>query len=236
MNELTLVRNSQFGVLTCNYYGDSKGEFYMTRQQIGEALGYDNPMIAIAKIHERHKGRIGKFSVLTKLTGADGKKYETYLYSARGIYEICRWSRQQAADDFYDHVYGILEGLRLGYLELNMQKQTVVWQDTRAYAKDIRRKETDMVRELVEYAKSQGSTHADRYYVSLSKLADKAAGIPEGQRDNSTIDQLNRLSLVENLIGQCIRAGIGQGIPYKAVYVSCRERIGSFQAVTAMAK
>lgn len=49
MDKLMLVRKSQFGSLTCDYYGDNSGEFFMTRQQIGEALGYDNPMIAIAK-------------------------------------------------------------------------------------------------------------------------------------------------------------------------------------------
>ena len=38
----------------------------MTRQQIGEALGYDNPMIAIAKIHDRHKDRIDKYSSINQ--------------------------------------------------------------------------------------------------------------------------------------------------------------------------
>lgn len=90
MNSLVKVRNSQFGSIVCDYYGNNNGEFFMTRQQIGGALGYMDPMIAIAKIHERHKNRIDKFSVLTKLTGTDGKKYETYLYFAKGVYEICR--------------------------------------------------------------------------------------------------------------------------------------------------
>ena len=126
--------------------------------------------------------RIGLISirVLTKLTGTDGKRYETYLYSAKGVYEICRWSRQPAADAFYDHVYAILEGLRIGYIELTMQQQTAVWKDTRTYAKEIRRQEAEIISELVEYAVSQGSTHANRYYSNLSKLADKAAGITEG--------------------------------------------------------
>lgn len=88
MNQLTLVKNSEFGTLRCDYYGDAKGQFFMTRQQIGEALGYDNPMIAIAKIHDRHEERFRGLSVLTKLVNTDGKKYDTFLYSAKGIYEI----------------------------------------------------------------------------------------------------------------------------------------------------
>lgn len=235
MDKLMLVKKSQFGSLVCDYYGDNNGEFFMTRQQIGEALGYDNPMIAIAKIHDRHKDRIDKYSVLTKLTGTDGKRYETYLYSAKGVYEICRWSRQPAADAFYDHVYAILEGLRIGYIELTMQQQTAVWKDTRTYAKEIRRQEAEIISELVEYAVSQGSTHANRYYSNLSKLADKAAGITEGMCDNSTIAQLGKLALVEQIIGRCIHSGIEQGIPYRAIYAACREKIEDFQAVVPLA-
>lgn len=39
--------------------------------------------------------------------------YDTTLYTAKGIYEICRWSRQPKADAFFDFVYDVLEGLRI---------------------------------------------------------------------------------------------------------------------------
>lgn len=100
MTQLTLVKNSQFGTLKCNYYGNAKGQFFMTRQQIGEALEYADPQWAIDKIHKAYKNRLDKFSVTTKLVATDGKKYETILYSAKGIYEICRHSHQPKADDF----------------------------------------------------------------------------------------------------------------------------------------
>lgn len=235
MDKLMLVKKSQFGSLVCDYYGDKSGEFFMTRQQIGEALGYADPQWAIDKLHKAHKDRLDKFSGTTKLVATDGKKYETYLYSAKGVYEICRWSRQPAADAFYDHVYAILEGLRIGYIELTMQQQTAVWKDARTYAKEIRRQEAEIIRELVEYAVSQGSTHANRYYSNLSKLADKAAGITEVMRDNSTIAQLGKLALVEQIIGRCIHSGIEQGIPYRAIYAACREKIEDFQAVVPLA-
>lgn len=233
MTQLTLVKNSQFGTLKCNYYGNAKGQFFMTRQQIGEALEYTNPQEAIKDIHSRHKTRLDKFSVQRKLRGTDGKMYDTFLYSAKGIYEICRHSHQPKADDFYDHVYEILEGLRLGYIELTLQRQTVVWKDTRAYAKEIRKQEAEAIKELVEYAISNGSTHAKTYYTSLSTLADKAAGIQKGKRDQSSIAQLNILSLVERIIADCIHEGVSQGISYKDIYKACKERAEDFQAVIA---
>ena len=51
MEELEKVKNSQFGTVICDYYGNGKGEFFMTRQQIGQALEYENPQKAIDNIH-----------------------------------------------------------------------------------------------------------------------------------------------------------------------------------------
>ncbi|WP_277669100.1 BRO family protein [Caproiciproducens galactitolivorans] len=114
---LALIRTAEFDGLACDFYGDGK-ELWLTREQIGRALGYSDAATAITKIHMRHKNRLDKFSVTTKLVGTDGKQYDTYLYSAKGVYEICRWSRQPKADAFFDWVYDILEGLRRGQLAL----------------------------------------------------------------------------------------------------------------------
>ncbi|QKS43422.1 hypothetical protein HUB94_02555 (plasmid) [Paenibacillus cellulosilyticus] len=86
----------------------------MTREQIGRALDYTVPLTAITKIHTRNKERLDMFSVTTKLVGTDGKLYDTYIYNAKGIYEICRWSRQPKANAFFDWVYEVLENLRKG--------------------------------------------------------------------------------------------------------------------------
>lgn len=231
MPNLVIVKNSKFAAITCNYYSDGKGQFFMTRQQIGEALEYNNPLDAIYRIHERHKKRLDQFSVIDKLTSADNKKYETYLYNAKGVYEICRWSHQPKADDFYDHVYDILEGLRLGYLKLEVEKQTTHWQNTRLESKANRRLETDEIKRLVEYAKSQGSKNADKYYITFSKLANKAVGLDSGQRDNTTARQLNNLTLIENIINNVIKDGITKKVFYKEIYQDCKNRINSFLSV-----
>lgn len=224
--ELVKVQDFKFGKLSCDVYQDKNNDFFMTRQQIGQALEYDNPMIAIYKIHERHKERLDKYSVLTKLTNTDGKKYETYLYSAKGIYEICRWSNKPKANEFYDQVYELLEGLRTGQITIHLQKQTQLWQDTRSFSKQIRKHETDSIKKLVDHAISQGSKNAVRYYSSISKLADNAAKITD--RDQATIEQLNRLSILENIIAKCINDGVRDAREYKDIYQSCRAQIGVF--------
>ena len=113
MNNLALVKSENFGNVKCDFYSDNK-EVWMTREQIGKALGYADPRDAIAKIHSRNADRLDKFSGVVKLSTPGGGTQETYVYSAKGVYEICRWSRQPKANAFYDFVYDILESLRKG--------------------------------------------------------------------------------------------------------------------------
>lgn len=123
MSNYSVVLQEAVNGVSCDFYGDGLGEFFMTRRQIGEALGYENPQIAISKIHNAHKERLDRFStvsVLDKVEGGREVQREMVLYSAKGVYEICRWSRQPAADAFFDRVYDILEGLRTGKLRASL--------------------------------------------------------------------------------------------------------------------
>lgn len=132
MDSYSVVLQEAVNGVSCDFYGDGRGEFFMTRRQIGEALGYDDPQKSIEVIHRRHGERLDRFSTSVKLTGVEGGREvqrEMVLYSAKGVYEICRWSRQPAADAFYDRVYDILEGLRTGKIRASLlpqQDQTVI--------------------------------------------------------------------------------------------------------------
>lgn len=115
---LTLVQSRAFNSVSCDLWQNETGDVFMTRKQIGEALDYSKPETAIRKIHKRHEERLKQFSAQTKLVGTDGKAYETYIYNEKGIYEIIRKSQQPKADEFYDFVYDLLEGLRKGELKV----------------------------------------------------------------------------------------------------------------------
>lgn len=125
MNELKLVEQRTVNnVLIDGYYGSE--EAWFTRFQIGEALDYSEPMIAIGKIHNRHSERFEEKSVLTKLVGTDGKSYDTYLYNFKGILEICRWSKQPKADMVMDALYDMAESVvKKGYYTVMSAEETI---------------------------------------------------------------------------------------------------------------
>ena len=66
MNNLKLMKTENFETIPCDFWVDANGEYLVTREQIGKALGYSNPSKAIEKIHSRHKDRLDKYSCLIK--------------------------------------------------------------------------------------------------------------------------------------------------------------------------
>lgn len=123
--KLELIKQGDFLGTKCDFYKDENNNIYMTREQIGSALQYSDPIRNISKLHERNKKRLDTFSVVVKLTTTDGKQYDTTLYVAKGIYDICRFSKQPIADEFYDWVYNQIETIRrtAGTVELGREKE-----------------------------------------------------------------------------------------------------------------
>lgn len=105
-----LVTTEKFGELDCNFYRNMNDDILLTREQIGSALEYSEPRISISKIHNKHKERLDKLSGITVLDTPSGKQ-ETYLYTTKGVMEICRWSRQPKANAFMDFTWEVMDKL-----------------------------------------------------------------------------------------------------------------------------
>lgn len=116
-NPMTIITSKPFGALNVNVYEDSKHQYYMTREQIGTALEYNNPNDAIRIIHSRNADRLDPLSTSFKLNGVEGgvtKVRNIITYNLRGVMEICRLSRQPKADAFMDFCWDIMESLMRG--------------------------------------------------------------------------------------------------------------------------
>lgn len=116
-NPMTVITSKPFGVLNVDVYQNDKHQYYMTREQIGAALEYSDPRIAIYKIHQRNADRLDPLSSVTKLVtqvGNHTEERELFCYNLRGVMEICRFSRQPKADAFMDFCWDIMESLMRG--------------------------------------------------------------------------------------------------------------------------
>lgn len=111
--------------------------------------------------------------------------------------------------------------------KLIQEKNTATYQIADQAEKATRRVETDAIKEFVEYARAQGSTHADHYYTNYTRLAYKAAGITD--KATTAGIQLDDLSLVEHLIAHTLRTGMATGRNYKEIYQDCKDRLKAMQ-------
>lgn len=121
---LSIVTKEMFGDNRMDLYQNDRNDIFMTREQIGQALEYNDPSRSISRLHQRNKERLDRFSVVVDLTTTDGKEYQTTIYNEKGIYEIIRKSGQPKADAFYDWVYSLLSKLRKGEAQIAKPSST----------------------------------------------------------------------------------------------------------------
>lgn len=116
--------------------------------------------------------------------------------------------------------------------ELLREKQTPDWQRARQLTKETRKAEADVIKRFVEYARSQGSKNAERYYTSVSELANKAAGIEN--RDFSDSDRLHMLHLIERVIATALSEGMRAEKEYHYVFIDARRAVEHFAALIGL--
>lgn len=194
------------------------------------AQGTGNQHHAVRELIKKHKTDIEDFGTLLisneKSTG--GRPLELFQLNeeqATFIITLLKNSKQVVAFK--------KELVRQFYImrQFLIEKQSQQWQQTRLESKNTRRLEAEEIKQLVQYAKAQGSENAEKYYITLSKLANKTVGISGAERERASINQLNTLILVENIINHRIQEGIKQGLHYKEIYRSCKERLKQFKEI-----
>lgn len=120
MAEYNLIATDRFYGIETDVYENSKQEMFMTAKQLGECLGYVEPVIAVNKLVKRNSYLENcEFSVLTKLVSTDGKLYDTRLFTEDGIYEATFLSKTKRAMEFRVWVRVLLKKLRSGELQIN---------------------------------------------------------------------------------------------------------------------
>lgn len=182
----------------------------------------DNLVETLAKNGER------SMFILTRRKADDGQFHRMYLMNRDGFSLLVMGFTGKKALEWklkYISAFNQME-------KILTEKQTNVWIETRQQGKLIRKGETDVIQKLVEYAREQGSGHADMLYMTYTKLANKMAGITT--RDSATNAQLNELTTMERIIAKVVLEEMAKGIHYKQIYKDCKKRMETVKEWTVM--
>ena len=192
MTNLKLITTETFGDLSCNFYRNMNDDILLTREQIGQALEYSDPMNAIYKIHKRHQDRLDNLSICL----SDGLGHEIYYYNERGIMEICRWSNSKKANIFMDWVWDIIEKYRHNELQPNLQplidSLSILTQTITTMQQDINTlKEQQTTKKLPEKKYSRWKTN------TFNKLNTLLSYVNTHSEENLKLSEIIRLVIQE---------------------------------------
>lgn len=171
------------------------------------------------KMNNNSAQKCAQCFIKTRYKDASGKWNTKYLMNKDGFTILVFGFTGEKAEEWrwkYIDAFNKMEAVI-------MEKRTSAWLETRTQGKLVRKDETNVIQQLVEYAKEQGSTHADMLYMTYSKLANKMSGITN--RDTATNAQLNDLSTMERLICNVVLDGMRQGKHYKEIYKDSKSRL-----------
>jgi phage regulator Rha-like protein len=109
------------------------------------------------------------------------------------------------------------------------------WIETRTQGKLSRKNETDAIKEFVEYATSQGSKNASKYYGNITSMENKALFILEQKfpnvRELLTGQQLMVISTADQIVSHALKDGMNDNLNYKEIYQLAKERVETFASV-----
>lgn len=184
---------------------------------------------SVIKKHEKKLKEFGRLSAPYRAESTGGRPEEYYILNeAQATFLVTLLKNTDVVVNFKAELVRQFFEMR----KFIAERHTETWIETRKQGKITRKSETDMIQQLVEYAKEQGSEHANMLYITYSKLANKLAGIKS--RDNATVRQLNNLSIFENIILEMIRSGMDAGLNYKEIYKICKDRCEQAQQIAML--
>ena len=107
------------------------------------------------------------------------------------------------------------------------------WQAARIEGKAARRDETDVIKSFVDYAKSQGSKSADRYYLVITKETNRTlffvqSAVGEGFRDRLTSAQLSSVAMAERIVERALLEAMSAKMFYRDAYRLAADRVRQF--------
>lgn len=214
-NNLKLITTEKFGELDCSFYRNMNDDILLTREQIGQALEYKDPIKSIQNIHMKHKDRLDHLSLKIKTETFDHHQSdvcrnnnlmtERVYYTERGIMEICRWSRQPKANMFMDWVWDIVEKYKNNtFTSINLQPIIKTLQTLIQTQNDINQAVSSLY---------------DRYNADIAQLNERLTSLENNMNTFGTISNKKRPYWVSVMMPKFKRIMMKYGIDdYKTLY------------------
>ncbi len=211
---------------------------------------FTNSRILAQKFGKRHNDVVSKIDGIVKdleeinLRKNSSLKFEKVKEVYRGtIFDVYEMNRQAFSlvamsftgkkalewklkfnDAFYD--------MEKVLIQVAHNKQNELWLTQRKQGKLVRKEETDVIKQFVDYATSQGSTKAQFYYKHITTAVYKCLGLIQYKRPKirETLDimETHQLILAEMTAKKSLLKYMKDGEHYKSIFTLVKKDLEQF--------
>ena len=163
-----------------------------------------------------------------------GEFRKKYIMDRRSFTILSMGFTGKKAFDWKNKFLDAFKVMEKTLLQQSIQSQNTEWIAQRSSGKIIHREKTDIIKDFIEYAKSQGGSAkgCGMYYSNIAKMENKALFILEQKfpnfRDILNLNQLATITSADGIAKKAIREGIDDGLHYKEIYRMAKNRVETF--------
>lgn len=179
---------------------------------------------AVIQLVMKYKERFDAKGTLTfEMAKSGGRPTRfTWLTEEQTVFICTLMRNSEKVVDFKDQLSSDFMKMKDALLEIKTRQQNASWVEDRKKGKISRREETDIIKEFVDYAQSQGSTSAKMYYTNITRMENKALFIVEQKFKNlrEALDgqQLTVLNTCDQIVAKSLRDGMAESMHYKEIF------------------
>jgi len=208
---------------------DEKGCEWFQADDVGKVLGLENIRRQLNRVvKEKYRMKFNNSNVancpIRNFKEELPNRGQNFI-KAQAVYQIAFRSNKPDAIEFTEWVSEVIELIRNNRYFIADEK-TDIWLGARADSKEVRKSETDTIKEFVEYAKSQGSSKPNWYYKHFTNLVRKKLEIPKDlKRDDMSQKILRDIQALETIISMKLNKLLLKDKDYKEIYKTVKEMI-----------
>jgi len=199
------------------------------------AKGVELEHRAVMSLVRKYKEDLNDFSLMTfemsKATG--GRPVEiTWLNEEQAIFLVTLMKNSKIVVKFKKKLTKEFMRMKSALMDMALNQRNEAWLEKRNRGKASRLEETDAIKLYVNYAKSQGSENAGKYYMIISKMENKALFFLEQKfpnlRDALEGHQLETIANADRIVARQLKQCVDENRPYKEGYVMAKKAIEAF--------
>lgn len=215
----------------------NKGESFCDSRLVAKKFGKTHQDVSrVIKNLIEDISKLRQVSNLPKIVERDGEyrgQHFTYYEMDRRAFSLLSMRfKGKKAFEWQNKFNNAFYEMERVLIQTANNKMNDMWQSQRQQAKLIRREETDIIKEFVDYATNQGSTQAKYYYKHITNAVYKCLNLVQYEKPaiRETLDmmQTSQLILAEQVAKKSLQKYMKDGEHYKSIFTLVKQDLETF--------